>query len=157
SDAAWQDLYEGTMIMMTDEEASQLPNRTSVTNGAYIGQFDIYRQLHCLDYFRQSLQPDRYIHLFLLIESHLLQCLKSLRESLMCSSDISVMAFQWVENKHQVVGKSAIAHSCRNFNKIREWTRDRALDVNSTNGISGTFNRLPQSSMREIGCMHSLG
>ncbi|KAH8813790.1 hypothetical protein DL96DRAFT_1625399 [Flagelloscypha sp. PMI_526] len=141
SDAAWRDLYEGQPVIIPDFPIEPMPLK--VPNGAYIGQLDIYRQLHCLDYFRQSLRPNRYIHNYSngFNKSHLLQCLKTMRESLMCSSDISVMAFQWVEPKQQVVGKSAIAHSCRNFHKIREWTRERALDDATVQQISGS-NRL---------------
>ncbi|KAH8813839.1 hypothetical protein DL96DRAFT_1625507 [Flagelloscypha sp. PMI_526] len=146
SDAAWRDLYEGTIIKMTAEEASRLPNRTySIQVGdTYIGQFDVYRQLQCLNFFRHSLEPQRYLHNYSsgFNKQHLLQCVKSLRESLMCSSDLASMPFLWDELKQQVTGRSTAAHSCRNFNKIREWTRGRALDSNTLRQISGSSNPL---------------
>ncbi|KAH8813784.1 hypothetical protein DL96DRAFT_1535390 [Flagelloscypha sp. PMI_526] len=133
ADEAWTNLYFGTFIKMTKAEASQLPNKTYPILGeedAYIGQFDVFHQLHCLNYLRQSLEPDRYSHdsLHGLQKTHLEHCIESLRQSLTCMSDVSVVTFQWDEDIKQVTGQSSIAHSCRNFDQIQKWSRDRALD-----------------------------
>jgi hypothetical protein len=47
---------------------------------------------------------------------------------LRCSADISVNVWQWSEELSAVVGYSTQAHSCRNFNKLRDWARARQLE-----------------------------
>jgi hypothetical protein len=44
-----------------------------------------------------------------------------------CNADISVNVWQWNEQLDSVAGHSAIAHSCRNFNKIKDWARERRI------------------------------
>jgi hypothetical protein len=72
SDQAWEDLYNrvfslliftalilifcilGTIFAMLKNEAALLPNRTwpiSDMPGYYIGQLEVFHQLHCLVYF----------------------------------------------------------------------------------------------------------
>jgi hypothetical protein len=62
--------------------------------------------------------------LLLLPSSHFLL---TLALSPRCSADISVNVWQWNEKINSVAGYSAIAHSCRNFDKIKEWALDRRL------------------------------
>ena len=51
---------------------------------------------------------------------HIAHCIDSIRQSLMCMSDISVIVWQW--DIHDQVSKPVgnIAHTCRNFDAIRE-------------------------------------
>lgn len=44
-----------------------------------------------------------------------------------CSADISVNVWQWSIKYSGVVGYSTQAHSCRNFNKLRDWARERRI------------------------------
>jgi hypothetical protein len=44
-----------------------------------------------------------------------------------CSADISVIIWQWKKKINPVVGHSAIAHSWRNFDKIKQWALERSL------------------------------
>ncbi|KAL1747969.1 hypothetical protein HDZ31DRAFT_60839 [Schizophyllum fasciatum] len=132
ADEAWKELYDPSVVKLTREEAVRLPNRTHpITHGAdgfYLGQLDVFHQLHCLNYLRMSLSPERYkpiIREDLLEFEHLNHCIDSIRQSLMCSSDISVNVWQWSEHYEFVAGRVNVAHSCRSFDKLREWTRGR--------------------------------
>ena len=51
-----------------------------------------------------------------------------LKKSLRCSADVSVNVWQWSTELDPVVGYSTQAHPCRNFDKLRDWTRERRLD-----------------------------
>jgi len=55
---------------------------------------------------------------------HVGHCLDGIRESIMCASDISVIVWQWHAPAQRVAGHSDIVHSCRNFEKIRQWSAD---------------------------------
>jgi hypothetical protein len=59
--------------------------------------------------------------------THLDHCVDQLRQSLMCSSDISPLVFRWKEEDHAIREWAEIPHTCRNFELIREWALDRQL------------------------------
>ncbi|KAL1754605.1 hypothetical protein FB107DRAFT_275608 [Schizophyllum commune] len=135
ADKLWSDLYVPSSVFMIPREiAVRLPNRTypvpkHAEEGLYFGQLDVFHQLHCLNYLRMGLTPERYRHVIqkdLLEYEHLNHCIDSIRQSLMCSSDVSVNVWQWSEQHQSVVGRLNVAHSCRNFDKIRDWARERA-------------------------------
>ncbi|KDR66680.1 hypothetical protein GALMADRAFT_80581, partial [Galerina marginata CBS 339.88] len=67
-------------------------------------------------------------------DSQIKQCIDGIRQSLMCSADISVIVWQWSEASQKNLPKGNIAHTCRNFDKIQEWAKDRqfhsSLDFN---------------------------
>ncbi|KAF8885542.1 hypothetical protein CPB84DRAFT_1685410, partial [Gymnopilus junonius] len=60
-------------------------------------------------------------------------CLDSIRQSLMCSADISVMVWQWSDALQKTVEYGDVAHVCRRFDKIQEWAKDHQ--------ITDTFNK----------------
>lgn len=59
--------------------------------------------------------------------THIDHCLDSIRQSLMCHSDISPIVWQWTEPQHSVKIHGGIVHTCRNFEKIHQWAREHAL------------------------------
>ncbi|KAH8813398.1 hypothetical protein DL96DRAFT_1424353, partial [Flagelloscypha sp. PMI_526] len=128
ADKAWRNLYDGTFIRISKSDAARLPNRTypiADEPGYYIAQLDVFHQLHCLNTIRKTLNPERYVGDLNLEEEHVRHCIDSIRQSLMCMSDISTIVWQWNEEKKSVQGKTSIAHSCRNFDKLQKWTRER--------------------------------
>jgi Mycotoxin biosynthesis protein UstYa len=62
---------------------------------------------------------------FLQLSDH---CIESIRQSLACSSDISVNNYRWSEKAKHMKPRLEAAHTCRNFEKIREWAFDRYVD-----------------------------
>lgn len=80
---------------------------------------------------RQALYPDQYPNMRMNTtygDWHIRHCVDSIRQSLMCSSDISVIVWQWNSTAKQHFPKGNIAHTCRNFGMIQEWARKRVLD-----------------------------
>lgn len=55
---------------------------------------------------------------------HVDHCIDSLRQSLMCSSDTSVITWVWDENTHASRGNLNTVHTCRDFEAIRQWALD---------------------------------
>ncbi|KAL1696641.1 hypothetical protein GGG16DRAFT_108095 [Schizophyllum commune] len=149
ADEAWKDLYDPSIVRLSRDEAVLLPNRTHpITIGmdGYLGQLDVFHQLHCLNYLRMSLSPERYkpvIRADLLEYEHLNHCIDSIRQSLMCSSDISVNVWQWSEHYEFVAGRVNVAHSCRNFDKLKEWTRARLAPEHPLEMYEHVENDLP--------------
>ncbi|TRM64878.1 hypothetical protein BD626DRAFT_490213 [Schizophyllum amplum] len=151
ADEMWLDLYSPSIFMMPREEAVRLPNRThpvtkDAPDGYYLGHLDVFHQLHCLNYLRMSISPERYKPLIrqdMLEYEHLSHCVDSIRQSLMCSSDISVNVWQWSEHYQGVAGRVNVAHSCRNFDKIKDWVRERLAPEDPINGKEYVENDLP--------------
>lgn len=58
---------------------------------------------------------------------HIYHCIDSLRQSLMCSSDITPLVWGWNKKLEIVQGRVGVVHECRNFDKITEWTKEHAV------------------------------
>ena len=56
-------------------------------------------------------------------------CIDSIRQSLICSSDISTNHYNWVQDSKHIQPHLDSVHTCRNFEKIREWAFDRYVDL----------------------------
>jgi hypothetical protein len=51
----------------------------------------------------------------------------------MCSSDISTIHFDWLPSRHAYFVVAKQTHTCRNFEKLRQWTMDKnVLDWDPT-------------------------
>lgn len=55
-------------------------------------------------------------------------CVESLRQSIMCHSDVAVNTFVWKASKIMEPNLGTL-HVCRNFTKIREWAMERAVEI----------------------------
>lgn len=67
-------------------------------------------------------------------DEHLGHCIEGLRQSLMCSADTSPIVWQWVEsdedlNGGRMQGFPGALHTCRDFDKIKNWAFERKLDM----------------------------
>lgn len=60
-------------------------------------------------------------------DPHWRYCLESIRQSLMCSADISPLVWQWVDRLKEVRIMGNIIHTCRNYDKIKEWAFERRV------------------------------
>ncbi|KAJ7694903.1 hypothetical protein B0H17DRAFT_931433, partial [Mycena rosella] len=121
-DQMWSDLYNGGISRITKEEAARLPNKTHTIPGDdehYIVELDVFHNLHCL------------VCCTTLIYCLYLPCREILnlifssqdkgRQSLMCAGDISVIVLQWDPAQNIMIFQGDVVHTCRNFDKLREW------------------------------------
>jgi hypothetical protein len=116
---------------ITPESAAQLPNATTPfedDGSHYIVELDVFHQLHCLNSLRKLTYPDVYeVDLTSGSEEaaeniyHMEHCYEQLRQSLQCSSDISTIFWEWSEKKQKMFGNVRTTHTCKNFDKIRDW------------------------------------
>ena len=77
---------------------------------------------------RKLLYPDKYS----LDQSddnimHLSHCVDSMRQSLMCHSDIATINFFWSDEENHMKGNLETTHMCRDFSKIRQWAAARQM------------------------------
>ncbi len=66
-------------------------------------------------------------------------CYEQLRQSLQCSSDISTIYWEWSEKKQKMFGNVHTTHTCRNFEKIRDWAVEHhaTTDLDFTKHVKG--------------------
>ncbi|KAL5335492.1 hypothetical protein BJX70DRAFT_390601 [Aspergillus crustosus] len=133
NNAAWEDLYNYGIISIPRSEAAKLHESTMPLDEdatSYMVEIDVFHQLHCLNHVRklawglplsdfgvnkdnQSEVDAHYIHV-----DH---CINSVRQSLMCSSDISTIHWLWVDKDQMWEADGSTVHTCRNFETLRDW------------------------------------
>jgi len=112
-------------------EAKQLKNRTSPINneGDYVVTLDVFHHLHCLNKIRQKIywnttkygSPEpAYIN-----TPHVDHCIDQLRQSLMCTVDITPIPYQWYPKYAAYMPATGIMHTCRNFEAVQKWAMER--------------------------------
>lgn len=149
-DEQWDELYNSVLIsQISPGEAAQLPNATTpFTYDAshYIVELDVFHQLHCLNMLRKLVYPSVYTmdltsgsevaaeNVF-----HMEHCYEQLRQSLQCSSDVSTIFWEWSEKRQKMVGNVGTTHTCKNFEKIRQWAvqHKAQTDLNFTEHVHG--------------------
>jgi hypothetical protein len=132
------------MTKISRQEAAQLPNRTAMlphqsddkdNERGYVIMLDVFHQLHCLNVVRKALSPSHYTLSHpghdgedeLLGFHHVDHCVDSLRQSLMCSVDVTPLVWQWSDERQKYLEKAQVPHTCRNFNAVKEWAANNAL------------------------------
>lgn len=86
---------------------------------------------------RQAFRPDYYKHEIpegetedrLRGPSHIGHCIEIIRQALMCSSDISVYTWSWSDEDQTYVNEVKSPHTCRNFDKLRDWSVENSEKV----------------------------
>lgn len=84
---------------------------------------------------RKALRPDYYHHTMpgddgedeLLGVHHIDHCVDAIRQSLMCTVDVSVLTWEWSEERLEHFEKATVLHTCRNFDKVRAWAHDHMV------------------------------
>ena len=58
---------------------------------------------------------------------HIDHCIDSLRQAIMCQSDVSTLHFDWSARNHENLVVAKTTHTCRKFDSIRRWTMDKNI------------------------------
>ncbi|RDW92936.1 oxidase ustYa family protein [Aspergillus mulundensis] len=137
-DKAWEDLYNYGIIKIPTSDAAKLVNHTlplSSEPGNYVVEIDVFHQLHCLHHLHKKAwghemgvnesDPEEVRRFW----THLDHCSESLRQSLMCSSDVAPITWVWSEEHHRWQADGRVVHTCRDFEAIREWAFERTAGV----------------------------
>lgn len=163
-DAAWTDLYDiytYAISSLTTEENGRLADPTVPAFGnasQLYGGLDVFHQLHCLDYVRKALEPERYggadgrrasfmdkrkattdlPHVS--AGEHVSHCLDMIRQSLMCSADISIISWYMpiassAEHTPNPLPRFDQTRMCRDFDRLRDWARSRTPDAEGLEGV----------------------
>lgn len=94
---------------------------------------------------RKALHPDRYGPMPLGTMDdryppfdHVDHCVNAIRESLMCSADISVNTFEYDAYLNRSVPRLDTWHTCRDFGKVQDWAKQRMYFSGNSTGTKKT-------------------
>jgi hypothetical protein len=102
---------------------------------------------------RQSIRPDYYkgvapgvVHGhsedLLFGPQHVAHCIETIRQALMCHVDVTPYTWIWSEEKKQMENVFATPHTCRNFEKIRDWASLEKNGGRPETGFDGTYREM---------------
>lgn len=52
---------------------------------------------------------------------HIDHCIDTIRQSLMCASDVTPLPFVWSKDDQRTLEVARVLHTCRDFEAIKEW------------------------------------
>ncbi|KAJ8517507.1 hypothetical protein ONZ45_g5325 [Pleurotus djamor] len=129
-DDAWAHLFRYALSSVPREKF-HFPNHTYPIPGQpdrTVLSLSVLHQLHCLDVARRAMYPEYYPDMVTETEQiHVRHCVSELRQSLMCAADVSPIVWQWSERAQAPKERADIAHSCRDFSLIWDWSKDHAF------------------------------
>ncbi|KAI1105459.1 hypothetical protein F4804DRAFT_128701 [Jackrogersella minutella] len=102
---------------------------------AYVGAFDVYHQIHCLNTLRHNAYRS-YYHLKArnhsvmgLPEIHINHCVDILLQALQCSGNMNMMTYHWVAGQDYPQPDMSINRQCINFDKLTAFRKENGLDL----------------------------
>jgi len=133
-DALWDQItanphgnVDGLYIPKKDLPRIRKTSVTSPDGGSYLAVMNVFHQLHCLNHLRKTVHKEYYESELKRIpsdvgEAHTAHCLDSLRLSLQCNADTSVITFDWISDYPLPWPNFASEHKCRNWDKLQTWS-----------------------------------
>ncbi|KAI1382004.1 hypothetical protein F4677DRAFT_439808 [Hypoxylon crocopeplum] len=102
---------------------------------AYVGAFDVYHQIHCLNTLRRDAYRGYYHmktrnHTVMgLPEIHINHCVDILLQALQCSGNVNFMTYHWVAGQEYPQPDMSINRQCVNFEKLTAFRKENGLDL----------------------------
>ncbi|KAI1842108.1 hypothetical protein JX266_011641 [Neoarthrinium moseri] len=132
-DHAWEQLVGGRYFLITEQEAKatwgpDYRGYWSQARGGYVLGLDVFHTLHCLNQIRQKLHPEYYTHEHGSAETKLIHnghCIEQIRQYIMCAGDLTALGTRYYPGIDRNYVLSDVAHTCRDFQSIRDWTWER--------------------------------
>ncbi|KAJ0124502.1 hypothetical protein J7T55_005840 [Diaporthe amygdali] len=138
ADAAWEKIVIGTeqgWVNISQEKVNDMgQDSIQFDDGSgYFFGLDVFHQLHCLNYIRKKTllyapvyqnQPGEED---IPMKYHIPHCLDSIRLSLQCHADMSVIPQRWAPGWIEPWAIWTNHHQCRNFEHVRDWARQNGL------------------------------
>jgi len=133
-DRRWESLYNVGISAILTKDAARLANDTDeirMAPGRYIVQLHVFHALECVDTLRKYYWPEHYPwaqkERYINLDGHPFDridyCLNAVRESLLCSADVTPNLWKWNPKAKKSSVEFNNLHTCRNFGEIREWAR----------------------------------
>lgn len=119
-------------ILLSHQEAYEAwgPQHEQFWNqrsGGYFAGIEMLHMLHCVNQIRKLFYPERYPRVQTTqLRVHRDHCLNSIREHIMCKADMTPLPTRWTQGIQNYYIEVNRPHTCRNFQKLRDFVTDRA-------------------------------
>lgn len=123
-------------LELSASEASPLAEGTSriakIPDPFVVG-LSVYHQLHCLNDLRNKFAPSSgnvTINELLADDAqytHIFHCIDLLRQSLMCSADLSLVYWEWRPERGHHSPNATTTHICRKWEGIHGWAKEHKI------------------------------
>jgi hypothetical protein len=145
-DEAWISLDTIRTFPLTAEDVMKLGKDPTITvkypeeyglgPDAYVGQLDVFHQLHCLNLLRElawaeygrnethGKKPFSDLHWL-----HVSHCTDLLLQNIQCTGNMDVLTFNWLEGELWPWPNFYVNHQCRDFDAIVKWQDENALPL----------------------------
>ncbi|KAJ4298840.1 hypothetical protein N0V90_004082 [Kalmusia sp. IMI 367209] len=116
-----------------EDKSVKVPKRLG---GGYMANLAVFHQLHCVNILWQHTYLDYYKPREKILQEgdekvhqHLDHCADIVRQALMCHADTSTLTYDWPEDRTEEFLKEnhTLPRTCRKWDKIMDWARDREL------------------------------
>jgi hypothetical protein len=144
-DAAWarvaRDVLPTRMSLGEILKAGEVDSPSKVK---YPAQFDrdfmvsmeAPHQLHCLNFLRKATWPEYYRSTEIsfqdtpeVVRMHLDHCIEMIRQGIMCTADVTMITWDWVQGLKTPYPNLNTRHQCRNYEKILDWSVKHAVHI----------------------------
>ncbi|KAJ5113792.1 hypothetical protein N7456_002326 [Penicillium angulare] len=126
-ESAWEEIMGAVNIFITAEEERGLGEDLYMdpATNLYMAEPTVFHDLHCLNMIRKNLYYywDYYPHNNRsILKPHLDHCIDSIRQSIMCTGDMTMAPIIWDFNKGRFIPDFEVHHTCRDYDALKEWT-----------------------------------
>ncbi|KAI0098916.1 hypothetical protein GGR51DRAFT_417984 [Nemania sp. FL0031] len=135
-------------ISVTKEELERLGklHNSSVilpveSGGGYMASMEASHQMHCLDMLRKFSYREYYADKspvfsdVFKLRTHLDHCIEMLRQVIMCSADLHIITYDWVDHVDYPWPDFSINRQCRNWDDVMAWVHQRRVMTSAPDGI----------------------
>ncbi|KAH8646942.1 tat pathway signal sequence, partial [Tricladium varicosporioides] len=146
ADAIWQDWEVVRFIPVSKAQIIRMGKDLSTVakfedkdwglgDDAYVGDLDVFHQLHCLNSLRKIAYGKYYnkstvdAHGTSLREIHVNHCVDILMQALMCSGNVNILTSHWVATQPLPFPDMSANRKCINFDKLQDWRNAHAVDL----------------------------
>ncbi|KAH7323277.1 hypothetical protein B0I35DRAFT_510442 [Stachybotrys elegans] len=117
-DSRWEDLlkYQWLQVPQADmERLGRVEEGIKLPGGGYFGTLAVFHDLHCLRRVHHAFHRDHYFPNMTedekeLDSRHAAHCLDSLRQSVQCAGDVSLLTMRWGVNTREPLGNFTSPH-----------------------------------------------
>ncbi|KAK6815747.1 hypothetical protein PG987_016513 [Apiospora arundinis] len=127
-DEMWNRLYGPTLFHANRGELLDIVPAFAAHPGPnddkYIFGIYVFHQIHCINLLRKKINPAMYPpdpSNPLLSVDHLNHCIEQLRQSVMCSNDVTPLSWHWDKTPGDATLFATLPHRCRKFDRIQSW------------------------------------
>ncbi|KAH8602871.1 hypothetical protein B0O99DRAFT_560560, partial [Bisporella sp. PMI_857] len=144
ADVIWREFELTRAIIISGEDVRRLGKDPETAakfedaywhfgDDAYIGQLDVFHQLHCLNVLRKLLYPAYYNNTPQrhpeLYYAHYDHCVDVLYQNIICTTNTDLNTMNWMETQHHPFPDFSINHQCRDFGALVAWRKENSVDM----------------------------